>query len=157
MSSKTSRTALKSEAETKSRAETEDVEELQVPTAYDRLPAVISTFPAVFHDLEIEQRYWKTNSCALDVSRVKLTFWIFRDRREIDEQRVKDLRVAANTLLLRVEREEQARIDADLSVEKIYQQGIATMYKNVRAPMRSDFAAIGAEIVISNERLALAM
>ena len=65
--------------------------------------------------------------------------------------------MAANTLLLRVEREEQARIDADLSVEKIYQQGIATMYKNVRAPMRSDFAAIGAEIVISNERLALAM
>jgi hypothetical protein len=56
MSSKTSRT-LKSEAETKSRAETEDVEEIQVPTAYDRLPAVISTFPAVFQDLEIEQRY----------------------------------------------------------------------------------------------------
>ena len=74
MSSKTSRNALKSEVEAKSRAEIEDVEELQVPTAYDRLPAVISTFPAVFHDLEIEQRYWKTNSCALDVSRVKLTF-----------------------------------------------------------------------------------
>jgi hypothetical protein len=73
MSSKTSRT-LKSEAETKSRAETEDVEEIQVPTAYDRLPAVISTFPAVFQDLEIEQRYWKMNSCVLDVSRVKLTF-----------------------------------------------------------------------------------
>jgi hypothetical protein len=42
-------------------------------------------------------------------------------------------------------------------VEKIYQQGITSMYKNVRAPMRSDFANIGAEIVGSNERLALAM
>ncbi len=57
MSSKTSRNALKSEVEAKSRAETEDVEELQVPTAYDRLPAVLSTFPAEFKDLEIEQRY----------------------------------------------------------------------------------------------------
>jgi hypothetical protein len=57
MSSKTSRNALKSEVEAKSRAEIEDVEELQVPTAYDRLPAVLSAFPAEFKDLEIEQRY----------------------------------------------------------------------------------------------------
>ena len=148
---------MKSEVEAKSQAEIEDVEELQVPTAYDRLPAVLSAFPAEFKDLEIEQRYWKMNSCVLKIARVKLTFWYFRDRREIDEQRVKDLRVVANTLLLRVEKEEQARIDADLSVEKIYQQGITTMYKNIRAPMRSDFADIGAEIVVSNERLALAM
>jgi hypothetical protein len=56
-----------------------------------------------------------------------------------------------------LEKEEQARIDADLSVEKIYQQGITSVYKNVRAPMRIDFANIGAEIIGSNERLALAM
>jgi hypothetical protein len=85
-------------------------------------------------------------------------FLIFcSDRREIDEQRIRDLNVVANALLARVEKEEQARIDADLSVEKIYQQGITMMYKNVRAPMRTDFANIGSEIIVSNERLALAM
>lgn len=63
----------------------------------------------------------------------------------------------AHELLARVEKEEFARMDADLSVEKMYQQGIAATYKNVRAPMRTDFANIGAEIVASNERLALAM
>ncbi len=86
-----------------------------------------------------------------------LTSHFCSDRREIDEQRIKDLRVVADALLIRVEKEEQARIDADLSVEKIYQQGITAMYKNVRAPMRTDFANIEAEIVVSNERLALAM
>jgi hypothetical protein len=40
-----------------SRVETEDVEEHQEPSAYDRLPAVIATFPAIFKDLEVEQRY----------------------------------------------------------------------------------------------------
>jgi hypothetical protein len=58
MSSKKSRTP-KSEAGKLSRAETEDVEEMQKPTPYDRLPSVISTFPAVFEDLEIEQWYFK--------------------------------------------------------------------------------------------------
>jgi hypothetical protein len=81
----------------------------------------------------------------------------FSDRRVIDNQRIEDLKVTANVLIVRVEKEEQARIDADLSVEKIYQQGITSMYKNVRAPMRTDFARIGAEIVGSNERLTLAM
>jgi hypothetical protein len=75
----------------------------------------------------------------------------------VDDQRIEDLRETANALLVRVEKEEQARVDADLSVEKIYQQGITSMYKNVRAPMRTEFIKIGAEIVGSNERLALAM
>ena len=56
MSAKISKTP-KSAAETSSRVETEDVEEHQEPSAYDRLPAVIATFPAIFKDLEVEQRY----------------------------------------------------------------------------------------------------
>ena len=56
MSAKSSKTP-KSAAETLSRVETEDVEEHQEPSAYDRLPAVIATFPAIFKDLEVEQRY----------------------------------------------------------------------------------------------------
>jgi hypothetical protein len=56
MSAKISKTP-KSAAETLSRVETEDVEEHQEPSAYDRLPAVIATFPAIFKDLEVEQRY----------------------------------------------------------------------------------------------------
>jgi hypothetical protein len=47
----------KSAAGTLSRVETEDIEEIPQPTAYDRLPAVTATFPAVFKELEVEQRY----------------------------------------------------------------------------------------------------
>ncbi len=52
----------KSAAGTLSRLETEDAEEIQQPTAYDRLPAVIATFPATFKDLEVEQRYLNLSS-----------------------------------------------------------------------------------------------
>jgi hypothetical protein len=55
MSAKSSKTP-KSAAESLSRVETEDIEELQQPKAYDRLPAALSTFPEVFKDLETEQR-----------------------------------------------------------------------------------------------------
>jgi hypothetical protein len=56
MSGKMSRSP-KSAAGNLSRVETEDIEEIQQPTAYDRLPAVTATFPAVFKELEVEQRY----------------------------------------------------------------------------------------------------
>lgn len=157
MSTENSKTP-KSASQTLSRVETEDVEENQKSSAYDRLPAVIATFPAIFKDLEVEQRYVdeKIKKIFIQLRLLRCSFFS-SDRREIDEQRIKDLNVIANVLLARVEKEEQARIDADLSVEKIYQQGITMMYKNVRAPMRTDFAKIGSEIIISNERLALAM
>jgi hypothetical protein len=55
--SKNTSSSPNSVARTSNRVESEDAEEIQKPTSYDRLPAVIATFPAVFKELEIEQRY----------------------------------------------------------------------------------------------------
>lgn len=57
--SKNTSSSPNSVARTSNRVESEDVEEIQKLTSYDRLPAVIATFPAVFKELEIEQRYLK--------------------------------------------------------------------------------------------------
>jgi len=46
----------KSKAGNMSHANSEEMEESAAPTAYDRLPAVISKFPELFRELEIEQR-----------------------------------------------------------------------------------------------------
>jgi uncharacterized phage infection (PIP) family protein YhgE len=56
-----------------------------------------------------------------------------------------------------VEKEENARLDADLSIEKVYQQGIIAMYKSIREPMRDDFSDKQRQIDSANLRLATAM
>ncbi len=56
-----------------------------------------------------------------------------------------------------MEKEENARLDADLSIEKVYQQGIIAMYKSIREPMRDDFSDKQRQIDSANLRLATAM
>ncbi len=69
--SKNTSSSPNSVAITSNRVEFDDAEEIQKPTSYDRLPAVIATFPAIFKDLEIEQRYFNlriTMQCILTFS-----------------------------------------------------------------------------------------
>jgi hypothetical protein len=63
----------------------------------------------------------------------------------------------ADALQASVVKEENARLDADLSIEKIYQQGIIAMYKSIREPMRDDFSDKQRQIDGANLRLQLAM
>jgi hypothetical protein len=64
--------------------------------------------------------------------------------------------VLAEALNARVEKEENSRLDADLSLEKLYQQGIISMFKSVREPMRDDFSSQQQQIDAANHRLQLA-
>jgi hypothetical protein len=56
-----------------------------------------------------------------------------------------------------VVKEENARLDADLSLEKVYQQGIIAMYKSIREPMRDDFSDKQRQVDAANLRLQLSM
>lgn len=55
-----------------------------------------------------------------------------------------------------MEKEENSRLDADLSIEKVYQQGIIAMFKSVREPMRDDFSSQQQQIDTANHRLQVA-
>jgi hypothetical protein len=61
--------------------------------------------------------------------------------------------ILADALQARVEKEENSRLDADLSLEKLYQQGIISMYKSVREPMRDDFSSQQQQIDAANHKL----
>jgi len=105
------------------------------PTTYDTLKSTVESFVPVFSGLTVEQQ----------------------DRRQLDETRVKDVKVLADALLVRVEKEEVARLEADVSLEKIYQNSIVSMYKQIREPMREDFKGVQQEIDAANDRLTVAM